>query len=39
VKRTLAKQLALGHLSGGLISSGRKYIAALQKFLHKQGYV
>ncbi|MGZ6577775.1 MAG: hypothetical protein ACXVEW_05440 [Solirubrobacteraceae bacterium] len=39
VKKTLTKQLALGHLSGGLISSGRRYVAALQKFLHRQGYV
>jgi hypothetical protein len=39
VKKTLARQLALGHLNGGLISSGRRYVAALQKFLHQQGYV
>jgi hypothetical protein len=37
VKRTLARQLALGHLHG-LISSGRRYVAALQRFLHQQGY-
>jgi hypothetical protein len=39
VKRTLARQLALGHLRGGEISSGRRYVTALQKFLHNQGYV
>ena len=38
VKQTLARQLRLGHLRGGLISSGRRYVAALQKFLHSQGY-
>jgi hypothetical protein len=38
VKRTLARQLALGHLRS-LISSGRRYVGALQKFLHRQGYV
>jgi hypothetical protein len=40
VKRTLARQLGLGHLRGGLsgIPSGKRFVAALQKFLHNQGY-
>jgi hypothetical protein len=42
VKRTLAKQLKLGHLHSGLspeVPDGKKFVAALQRFLHKQGYV
>jgi hypothetical protein len=41
VKRTLARQLQLGHLRSGLspeIPSGARFVAALQKFLHSQGY-
>jgi hypothetical protein len=37
VQATLAQQLKAGHLVNGFIN-GRKYIAALNKLLHKLGY-
>jgi hypothetical protein len=42
VKRALARQLKLGHLHSEFspqVPSGRRFVAALQLFLHKQGYV
>jgi hypothetical protein len=42
VKRTLARQLALGHLhseASPQVPSGKRFVAALQRFLHKLGYV
>ncbi len=41
VKITLAKQLRLGHLHSDLgppLPSGKRFVAALLKFLHKLGY-
>jgi hypothetical protein len=40
VKKTLARQSRLGHLRSGPIGgpSGNRFVAALQKFLHQQGY-
>lgn len=37
VKRTLAHELKLGHLKGGLVN-GQHYIKALNKLLHRLGY-
>lgn len=42
VKRTLARQLKLGHLHSEFspqVPSGAKFVAALQRFLHRQGDV
>jgi hypothetical protein len=38
VQSTLAKQLKAGHLVGGFVN-GKRYIAALNKLLRRQGYL